>query len=102
VIQAAETALRTFSRPTLDHTTWWAELEPLLTRQAAVDYAYVDPANIPRFKAIGRGFIVLDESPHAATVEIPTDSVRYQIVLTRRDATAPWLTSRITPIAEVG
>ncbi|MBW9207953.1 hypothetical protein KV097_18600 [Mumia sp. zg.B17] len=98
VVKAAETALRAFARPTLDHQTWWTQLEPLLTPQAAADYSYVDPANIPALKVTGPGLIVLDTSAYVATVEIPTSVARYQLILTRKDAGAPWLTSRITPV----
>ena len=34
-------------------------------------------------------------------VEVPTDAGRYQLVLNRKHADAPWLVSRITPVEEV-
>lgn len=97
VVDAAETAMRAFARPDLDYDTWWAELEPLLTPQAAVDYAYVDPANIPVREVTGQGTIIDDTSAYVATVEVPTDAGPYHVLLIRQDAAAPWLVSRISP-----
>jgi len=101
-VKAADNVLRTFARPALDHKTWWGGLEPLLTPQAAADYSYVDPANIPALEVTGPGLIIIDTSPYAATVEIPTTSARYHVVLIRAGAEAPWLASRIAPVAKVG
>lgn len=102
VVEAAESALRAFARPDLDYDTWWAELEPLLTAQAAEDYAYVDPANIPIRQLTGPGVIIDDTSAYVATIEVPSDVGRYHVVLTRKDAAAPWLASRITPVEQAG
>jgi hypothetical protein len=96
-VDAAETALRAFAQPDLDHDTWWAGLEPLLTQDAAVDYAYVDPANIPVREVTGEGVIVDDTSTYVATVEVPTDAGKYHILVIRQDADSPWLVSRISP-----
>lgn len=100
VVAAAETAMRAFARPDLDYETWWAELEPLLTPQAAEDYAYVDPANIPVREVTGQGTIIDDTSAYVAQVEVPTDAGRYWLILNRQDADAPWLVSRITPVEQ--
>lgn len=101
-VAAGDAALRAFARPDLDYDTWWAEVEPLLTPQAAEDYAYVDPANIPVREVTGEGRIVDDVSAYVATVEIPSDQGRYHIVLTRKNADAPWLVSRLTPVDQAG
>ena len=85
----------------LDYDTWWADVEPLLTPEAAEDYAYVDPANIPVRELTGDGFIVYDASAYVPTVEIPADAGRYQLVLNRKHADIPWPVSRITPVEEV-
>lgn len=102
VLEAAETALRAFARPDLDHGLWWAELEPLLTTHAAEDYAYVDPANIPVRGITGEAFIVEDTSTYVATVEVPTDAGPYQVLLTRKNADEPWLVSRLAPVEQAG
>ena len=102
VTQAAEKVMITFARPDLDYDTWWVGLHPLLTPDAAQNYVYVDPANIPVRQVTGTGVIVEDSSAYVATVEVPTDTGRYQVLLIRKNADAPWLVSRITPIEEVG
>ena len=96
-VQAAQTAMAAFARPSLDDETWWAELSPLLTQQAQHDYAYVDPANVPATAVTGPGVLVDESSAYVANVEVPTDVGVYTLVLTRADAGAPWLTSRFTP-----
>ena len=101
VVDAAEAAMTAFARPDLDYDTWWAGVEPLLTPEAAEAYAYVDPANIPVREVTGGGVIVNGASAYVATVEVPTDAGRYQLVLNRKNADAPWLVSRITPVEEV-
>ena len=97
VVAAAENALRAFAQPDAGYDEWWAELEPLLTSQAAEDYAYVDPANVPVKEVAGSGALVDESSAYVGRVEVPTDAGRYTLLLNRRDAGAPWLVSRITP-----
>lgn len=97
-IEAAEAAMDAFARPDLDHDTWWAGLDPLLTREAAAIYVHVDPANIPVHELTGPGVIVDDTSAYVTTVQIPTDAGRYNILLVRRGGTAPWLVEKIRPL----
>lgn len=97
VVEAAETALRAFAKPGTSHEQWWSDLEPLLTPQAAEDYAYVDPANVPATEVTGAGELVEESSAYLGTVEVPTDAGPYTLILNRRDAGSPWLVSRITP-----
>ncbi|MGW9114526.1 hypothetical protein [Microbacterium sp. NPDC055683] len=97
---AAVKAMTAFARPSLDYDTWWAELEPLLTVQAAQDYAYVDPAAVPASSVTGPGVIVDDTSAYLARVEVPTDAGTYTIIVSRADAGSPWLVSRFTPPEE--
>ena len=65
VVDAAEAAMTAFARPDLDYDTWWAGVEPLLTPEAAEDYAYVDPANILR--AFSDLAVVAEECPRGCT-----------------------------------
>ena len=102
VTQAAEIAMATFAHPDLDYDTWWAAVEPLMTPAAAQNYVYVDPSNIPVRQVTGAGTIIEDSSAYVATVEVPTDTGRYHVLLIRKDANAPWLVSRLTPIEEAG
>lgn len=101
-VAAAKQALSAFARPDLDYDTWWADLEPLLTPQAAEDYAYVDPANIPVREIAGEGHLLDETSAYLATVQIPTDNGRYSVVMTRKSGGAPWLVSRLTPVDQAG
>lgn len=101
-IEASEVVMMTFAQPDLDYDTWWAAMEPLMTLDAARNYVYVDPANIPARQVTGPGTIIEDSSTYVATVEVPTDAGRYHVLLIRKDADAPWLVSRLTPIEEAG
>lgn len=94
---AAEAVMRAFARPDLDYESWWAELMPLLGEEAQLDYAYVDPANVPARQVTGEPVVVQDDSPHIARVQVPTDVGDYTVLLSRRDAGGPWLAHRITP-----
>lgn len=97
-VEVAEQAMAAFARPDLDHESWWAQLVPLLDRQAQQDYAYVDPSNIPARATTGAGALVDDDaSAYLATVVVPTDVGDYTVLLTRTDGATPWLVSRFTP-----
>ncbi|WP_152275396.1 hypothetical protein [Arthrobacter koreensis] len=86
-----------FARPSLDEDTWWAELGGLLNEEAAQDYAYVDPANIPATAVTGPGVLTDESSAYVGYVDVPTDAGVYRLILNRTDAVAPWLVSRISP-----
>lgn len=97
VVEAATTAMRAFARPDLDDVAWWDELEPLLSAQAQLDYAYTDPANVPARGVTGDATLVDDTSAYVGRVAVPTDVGSYTVVLSRQDGAAPWLVERITP-----
>ncbi|QHO90076.1 hypothetical protein CWT12_00220 [Actinomyces sp. 432] len=99
-IDAAEAALEAFAHPELDYDTWWAGLDPHLTQEAAEVYVYVDPANIPVHELTGSGSIIEDASAYVATVKIPTDAGRYDVLVIRTSGSAPWLANRIVPVEE--
>lgn len=94
---AAAKAMTAFARPDLDYDTWWKGIEPLLIQQAAEDYAYVDPANIPARQVTGAARLVDETSAYVAGVEVPTDAGVYLVVLSRADGASPWLVVRFTP-----
>lgn len=94
---AATTAMTAFARPSLDYATWWGELEPLLSADAAQDYAYVDPANIPATQVTGPATLADETSAYVARVIVPTDVGDYVVVLSRSDGAAAWLVTRLTP-----
>jgi hypothetical protein len=101
VTAAATTVLTAFARPGLSYDQWWAALEPLLSAQAQLDYAYVDPANVPAKAVTGAAQIVDESSAYVAHVQVPTDVGTYTLVLSRVDGSAAWLTERIIPPAGV-
>jgi len=94
---AASAAMTAFLRPELDYETWWADLEPLLTYEAAVGYSYTDPANVPASKVTGPAVVRDGDSAYLASVEVPTDAGTYTVVLVRADGDAPWLVERLNP-----
>ena len=90
-----------FARPTRPYEDWWADLAPLLSEQAQQDYSFVDPANIPVSALTGDPVLVGESSAFLARVEVPTDAGVYELLLSRTDATAPWVGESITPPAGV-
>jgi hypothetical protein len=94
---AGEAVMRAFARPDRHHDSWWAEIEPLLSSEAQIDYAYVDPANIPASQITAEPTLAEDSSPYIAHVQVPTDVGTYTVLLSRQNANAPWLAERITP-----
>ena len=90
-----------FARPSVSYEDWWAALAPLLSDQAQQDYAFVDPANIPVRAVPGEPVLVDESSAFLARVQVPTDVGVYELLLSRVDATAPWLGEAITPPAGV-
>ncbi|MBL5975503.1 MAG: hypothetical protein D3X82_17635 [Candidatus Leucobacter sulfamidivorax] len=101
-IVAAETAMRTYARPTITQEEWWAGIEPLLNQQASLDYAYVQPQSIPATKVTGPGSITDDESALVVFVDVPTDAGTYNIILNRDGAGEPWLVARFVPPESAG
>lgn len=99
---AAEDVMRAFARPDLDAGSWWGQLEPLLSSEAQINYAYVDPANIPAREVTADPSVTEDSSAYVARVQVPTDVGDYTVLLSRRDANAPWLAERITPPEAAG
>lgn len=96
-VDAAVTALELFARPDQPYEQWWAELGPLMSAQAQVDYQYVDPVNVPARAVIGGGVLVDETSASIAGVEVPTDVGTYVVTLSRTDDRAPWLVERFAP-----
>ncbi|MBX9244632.1 hypothetical protein ICW40_07390 [Actinotalea ferrariae] len=96
-IDAAVTALELFARLDQPYEQWWAELAPLMSAQAQIDYQYVDPVNVPIRAVTGHGVLVDETSASIAGVEIPTDVGTYVVTLSRADDGAPWLVERFTP-----
>jgi hypothetical protein len=96
-VAAAGEVMECFARPSLDHETWWADLEPLLSAEARDDYSFVDPRNVPASSVTGPAVLVDDTSAYIAVVEVPTDVGVYTLTLSRLHGDAPWSTERIVP-----
>lgn len=96
-VSSAEEVVRAFAQPELDFDQWWAQIQPLLDQKASRDYSYMDPAVIPATEVTGEGKLLDEDSVYVARVEVPTDAGTYTVIMSRTDAVAPWLTSRITP-----
>ncbi len=91
VIAAAERVITAFARPDLDFDTWFAELEPLLGQDTAMDYVDVDPARIPASRITGSATIVTDYHINLATVDVPTNAGTYRLHMRRDSGDSPWL-----------
>jgi len=96
-VAAAVEAVTLFARPDVPYEQWWAELAPLMSAQAQLDYQYVDPVNVPVRAVTGDGVLVDETSASIAGVEVPTDVGTYTVTLSRADDGAPWLVERFTP-----
>ena len=101
-LDAALQAVALFARPDVPYEQWWAELGPLMSAQAQVDYQYVDPINVPARAVTGPGVLIDETSASVAGVQVPTDVGAYTVVLSRADDGAPWLVERVTPPESAG
>ena len=99
-LEAAGDVMAAFARPDLPFDQWWAQLQPMLDQQASRDYSYMDPSVIPVTTVTGEGTLLDEDSAYIARVAVPTDAGEYIVLMSRQDANAPWLTSRITPPEE--
>ena len=99
VLEASDVVMRAFARPDLAYEQWWAELAPLLSPKAQMDYQYVDPANIPVRTVTGEPVLVDDASASVAGVRVPTDVGDYLVTLSRATADPVWVVERLTPPA---
>lgn len=93
--EAARTVLETWSRPGLDYATWWAELKPLLNAQGRQDYAYTDPARVPRLAIRGQGRLSNSRVATSVVVWFTTNRGRYGVQLQRASTDDDWSASRI-------
>ncbi|MCX8456550.1 hypothetical protein OSR35_20770 [Paenarthrobacter ureafaciens] len=97
-LDTATRAMTLYARPTVTEKVWIQELGQLLTPQAAADYQYVDPANIPVTRITGTGRLIIDESNgFGCHVVFGTNAGDYDVQLLRTAAGKPWQVNRFTP-----
>ena len=94
---AATAAMGAFARPDLPAEQWWADLAPLMSVEAQIDYQYVDPVNVPARAVTGPARIIDDTSASVVQVLVPTDAGDYTVIVSRTGAGAVWLAERISP-----
>lgn len=95
-VQVAVEAIRLFCRPRLRQTRWIADLDRVLTLEAASVYATVDPARVQcsRVELPARA----DEGDgYTQLVMVPTDGSMYRVTLSKSSLSQPWLVFRIAP-----
>jgi hypothetical protein len=99
-LDTATKAMDLYARPTVADTVWIQDLGQLLTPQAAADYQYTDPADIPVRKITGPGRLKIDQANgFGCHVVFPTDAGDYDVQLLRAAAGKPWQVNRFTPPA---
>ena len=96
-VSTATAAMTAFARPDLSAQTWWAQLSPLLSGEAATAYQGVDPANIPAEEVTEPARLEQETSAYLATVTVPTDVGDYTVLLARSGQGQPWLVERLVP-----
>ena len=90
VVDAAEAAMTAFARPDLDYDTWWAGVEPLLTPEAAEDYAYVQHLSGGRVDLmLGRGSVADPGLALAVRQALAQEVDRLQFAVNEIDAVSP-------------
>lgn len=95
-LAAGYEVMQAFARPDEPHQQWWTDLEPLLSQQAAENYAWVDPANIP-ISNIAEPDRLEEVSPSIAQVHVETDEGTYVVTLSREGNGHDWRAEDIAP-----
>lgn len=89
--------MRRFARRDIDADTWYNELVPYLTIQAALDYKNTDPANVPPTAVTGEARLTPASSEQVARVSVPTNAGVYLVILSRNPDLPDWRADRIMP-----
>ena len=90
-------AMTLFARRDVPAEQWIDELAVYMTPQAAQDYRYVDPANVPPTAITGPGKVIATDSEWLARVQVPTDVGAYLVILSRTEEDPTWRVARFTP-----
>jgi hypothetical protein len=91
------TVMRLFARRNVSAEKWLSDLRPYLTAQAAEDYSYTDPRNVPPTKVTGPGKVIGTDSEYLVYVHVPTDAGLYAVLMSRSETDHEWKAERITP-----
>lgn len=93
-IGLAEQALALYARPDVTYDQWWADLSPLLSAQATLAYATVDPGTISVRAVTGDANLPSWDTPEVARVPVPTDVGVFLVVLSRSETDPVWRVER--------
>lgn len=96
-VDAAHDVMTRYARPTLTPTAWIDGMDPVLTQDAAAEFAGTDPSQIPAHHVTGRPTLSSDSTASGVVASVPTDAGTYQVFLLRADGTTTWLAEQITP-----
>jgi hypothetical protein len=96
-LKAATRVMRAFARPRVPEARWWADLAPLLSTQAQLDYAGTDPASVPASRLTGAARTAQVPIGRVVRVHVPTNAGTYTVTLSRRAAASAWLAERLDP-----
>lgn len=96
-VSAAAKIVRTYAQPDLTPAAWAQQMTPLLSQSGAIAYEGQDPTTIPARKVTGSGKVLTGATDVALTVRVPTDAGDYNVALSRKGDTAPWLADEIRP-----
>jgi hypothetical protein len=89
--------MKLFCQRHLKREEWFAQLEPYLTEQAAIDFSYTQPYKVRFTKVIDEGKVVPTDSAWLARIHVNTDSGIYLVVVTRTTPDRQWRVARIIP-----
>ena len=85
----AVTFMTAFARPRTPGATqtWWLEVKPFLSAQAAADYAGTDPTAVPFNTVTGPAVVVPVDAPDSLViaVRVPTDAGPYLVEIETTD-----------------
>jgi hypothetical protein len=96
-IAAAHQVMIRYARPQLSAQAWLSGMDPVLTQDAAAQFAGTDPSQIPAHQVTGAATLASDSTGGGAVATVPTDAGTYQVFLTRANGSTVWLAEQITP-----
>lgn len=80
-----------------DNPTWFDDLRPFLTTDAADAYATVDVRNLPDAHVTGAATVEVSPDPTHRTAHVRTSVGTYDVDLVRLTENTPWKADRLYP-----